>query len=370
LPSARPAAAGAAAAGPAFEALIRPAPAAGPAAVLAGRGTGQLQEDIVQCGPAQPDVADADLCPAQLRGRLLHQLEPVPRGRKGEPVRALVRLRITAAHPGEHRLRPVTLPHAGQFHLQDLAADAVLELVPGSLRDHLPAVDDGDPVGQLISFLQVLGGQQERCPLAPQLAHDGPDLVAAARIQARGRLVEEQHPRAGQQARGDVEPAPHPAGVGPGRPVSRLRQVEPLQQLAGAAAGLLAGQLEQAAEHLEVLPPGQELVDRRELPRQAEQLADGGRLAYDVVAKDLRPARIRRQQRGQNANQRGLARSIRAQQAKHHPSGNLEPRTIQRHGRPEALDHALDPHRRHGRSKPVHSSTVEATERRRGSACD
>src|SRR5262245_18880589 len=29
----------------------------GPAAVLAGRGAGQLQEDIVQGGPAQPDVA-------------------------------------------------------------------------------------------------------------------------------------------------------------------------------------------------------------------------------------------------------------------------------------------------------------------------
>src|ERR1019366_5353360 len=40
--------------------------------------------------------------------------------------------------------------------------------------------DDGDPVGQLIGFLQVLGGQQERCPLAPQLAHDCPDLTAAA----------------------------------------------------------------------------------------------------------------------------------------------------------------------------------------------
>ena len=274
-------------------------------------------------------------------------------GPGGEPVRALVRLRIAAAHPGEHRLRPVTLPRAGQFHLQDLAADAVLELVPGSLRDHLPPVDDRDPVGQLIGFLQVLGGQQQRRPLAPQLAHDGPDLVAAARIQARGRLVEEQHLRARQQARRDVELAAHAAGVGPGRPVSRLRQVEPLEQLAGAAAGLLAGQLEQAAEHLQVLAPGQQLVDRRELPRQADQLADSGRLPRDVAAEDLRPARIRRQQRGQDADQRGLARPVRAEQAKHHPRWDLEPGTIQRHGRPEALDHPLDPHRRHRRTTSV-----------------
>ena len=331
-----------------------PGRGAGCAAVLAGRGPGQLQEHIVQRGPAQPDVADADLGPAQPRGRLLHQREPVARGREGEPVRALIGLGITAADPGEQRLGPVTLPRAGQFHLQDLAADAVLELVPGSLRDHLPAVDDRDPVGQLIGFLQVLGGQQQRGPLALQLPHDGPDLVAAARIQARGRLVEEQHLRARQQARRDVEPAPHPAGVSPRRPVRRRRQFEPLQQLTGPAPGLLPGQVEQAAEHLQVLPPGQQLIDRRELPRQADQLTDRSSLTHHVVTENLRPARIRRQQRGQNPDQRGLARPVRAQQAKHHPRRNLQPGTIQRHTRPETLDHTLDPHRRHRRSTSAH----------------
>src|SRR6266545_5544396 len=69
--------------------------------IFNARGTGQLQEDIIERGPAQPDVADADLRPAQLGGRSLHQQEPVARGREGEAVRALVRLRLAAAHPGE-----------------------------------------------------------------------------------------------------------------------------------------------------------------------------------------------------------------------------------------------------------------------------
>ena len=102
-----------------------PGPGARRAAVLAGRGAGQLQEDIVQRGPAQPDVADADLCPAQPGGRLLHQLEPIARGREGETVRALVRLRLAAAHSGEDRLRPVTLPRAGQFDLRERLAASV-----------------------------------------------------------------------------------------------------------------------------------------------------------------------------------------------------------------------------------------------------
>jgi len=118
--------------------------------------------------------------------------------------------------------------------------------------------------------------------------------------------------------------------------------------------GLLTGQLEQTPEHLQVLAPGQQLINRRELPRQADQLTDSGRLTHHVVAEDLRPARIRRQQRGQNAHQRGLARPVRAQQAKHHPRRDLEPGTIQRHSRPETLDDTLDPHRRHRRTTSVH----------------
>jgi acetamidase/formamidase len=48
-----------------------------------------------------------------------HGVTGVARDEQGEPVRALVRLGLAAAHPGEHRQRPVTLPRAGQFYLQD-----------------------------------------------------------------------------------------------------------------------------------------------------------------------------------------------------------------------------------------------------------
>jgi hypothetical protein len=52
--------------------VVFPRPGASSAAFLDRCSAGQLQEDIVQRGPAQSDVADADLCPAQLRGRLLY----------------------------------------------------------------------------------------------------------------------------------------------------------------------------------------------------------------------------------------------------------------------------------------------------------
>ena len=72
-----------------------------------------------------------------------------------------------------------------------------LSSLPVPFGDHPPVVDHRDPVGELVGLLQVLGGQQDRRALAPQLAHDRPDLVAAARVEAGGRLVQEEHPRAG-----------------------------------------------------------------------------------------------------------------------------------------------------------------------------
>ncbi len=59
---------------------------------------------------------------------------------------------------------------------------------------------------------------------------------AAARVEAGGRLVEEQHRRAGDERGGEVEPAAHAARVGPHEPAGGVGQVEALQQLVGARA--------------------------------------------------------------------------------------------------------------------------------------
>ena len=45
--------------------------------------------------------------------------------------------------------------------LDALTADLALELVRGAPGDDLAVVDHGDGVGQLVGFLQVLGGQQQ-----------------------------------------------------------------------------------------------------------------------------------------------------------------------------------------------------------------
>jgi hypothetical protein len=83
-------------------------------------------------------------------------------------------------------------------------------------------IDDRDLVRELVGFLEVLRRQQDRRALAAQVADDLPDLVPTSRIETRGRLVEEEHARLGEQAGGEVESTSHPARVGLRRPLGRV----------------------------------------------------------------------------------------------------------------------------------------------------
>src|SRR5438445_3109965 len=102
-------------------------------------------------------------------------------------------------------------------------------------------VYDGDPVRELVRLLEILGSQQQRRSLADELAHGRPNLVAAAGIEPSCRLVEEQNARPGKQARGEIKPSAHPAGVGPCRAVGRVGELELRQQLVSPLARLRLG---------------------------------------------------------------------------------------------------------------------------------
>jgi hypothetical protein len=71
-------------------------------------------------------------------------------------------------------------------------------------------VDDGDPVGELVGLLQVLGGQQHGGTALDQVADQRPQVAAAGRVQPGGGLVQEQHLGPADQAGGQVEAPAHP----------------------------------------------------------------------------------------------------------------------------------------------------------------
>ncbi len=103
-----------------------------------------------------------------------------------------------------------TVAGIGDVNLHANAADLVLELVGGAVRDHAAGVDHGDPVGEPVGLVEVLGGQQHGRALADQALDGLPEVEPAARVEARGRLVEEDHRRSGDERRGEVEAARMP----------------------------------------------------------------------------------------------------------------------------------------------------------------
>ncbi len=130
-------------------------------------------------------------------------------GGQDQPVRPLILLRGTAADTKQRSLRLVALLNVGQLDLEDLAADAVFQLVASAFRNHATVIDDSDLVRELIRFFEVLGRQQDCRARAAQVAHDLPDLVATPRIETRGGLVEEEHTRLCKHAGCEIKPPPH-----------------------------------------------------------------------------------------------------------------------------------------------------------------
>jgi hypothetical protein len=119
--------------------------------------------------------------------------------------------------------------------------------------------------------------------------------LAAGRVDAGGGFVEEQHLRPANQAGGEVDAAAHAAGVGLDLPVGRVVEVDVLQHLLGAGVGVAAGQAVEAADHGDVLPAGEVVVDGGELPGQADELTDRRRVAGDVVPGHSSRAGVRPQ---------------------------------------------------------------------------
>ena len=99
----------------------------------------------------------------------------------------------------------------GEVEPDVAAGDAALQLGGGSFGDDPALVEHRDPVGQLVRLVEVLGGEQDGDPGRGELADDLPHGATAARVQAGGGLVEEDHPGLADQGHRQVEPSSHPA---------------------------------------------------------------------------------------------------------------------------------------------------------------
>ena len=187
-------------------------------------------------------------------------------------------------------------------------------------------------------------------PCATRASITSQSADPAARVEPGGRLVEEQHRRPGDERGGEVEPAAHAARVGLDQPVAGLGEVEALEQLGRALARRLAAEVVEPADHLQVLEPGQVLVDGGVLAGEPDLRAQLGGVGDHVEPGDPRAAAGRRQQRGQDPDRGRLAGAVRAEQAEHGAGLDLQVDPAERLDVPVGLPQPLDLDRQLGAS--------------------
>ena len=136
-----------------------------------------------------------------------------------------------------------------------------LELTRSALGDLPAVIDDGDPPGKGVRFVEVLGRQHDGRTFSDEVADRVPHLAAIPGVETGRRLIEEDQCGSGDQAGREIEAAAHATGELGDRAVSGLREVELCEQVVGDAVGLLGRQSLQAAEHPQVLAPRQVLVN-------------------------------------------------------------------------------------------------------------
>ena len=175
------------------------------------------------------------------------------------------------------------------------------------------------------------------------------------RVEARRRLVEEQHRRPVDERGREVEPPAHPAGVGPHRPVGGLDEVESLEQLRGPRPrSSPARQVHEPADQAQVLAAGEVAVDRRVLAGEPDRAPHRVRL---VRRRRGRAPSARPPSGGssvvEHPDRGGLAGAVRAEQAEDRAGRHLEVDAGQRDDVAEPFDQPLDSDRRLGHARYV-----------------
>jgi hypothetical protein len=262
-------------------------------------------EDVVQRWVVQLQPLDGEAGLLQRAGHLRH-----PGGSTPKPYRdVLVGVGDRVPELSELHLCGLSV-RRGQRDSKRRLTDLGLQLTRGAFRHDASTVDDGDARAELVGFLHVLRGQEDRRPGCVQLSYLLPQRGAGVGIEARGGLVEEHHLGLVHQGEGQVEPSLHPSRVRghtpvrcpgqadrvkkPRRPLSTFGGIDPVQD------GL----------EMEQLASAHQRVERRLLEGHADRSPNRVGLGGHVVARHPGSSRGRLQQGGEHAHRGRLPGAV------------------------------------------------------------
>ena len=197
-------------------------------------------------------------------------------------------------------------------------------------RDHVAFGVNRQAIAALGLFHQVGGDQHGDVFFVAQNLQVLPEVATRARIEAGGRLVEQQNRRMMQQSLGQFETALHAAGKVLGFFFRAIGESDAGEHLGHARLQCAAAQSVDVANQHQVFFGGELDVDALFLEDHADLVADSAGVLGDIASHDERASAGRNHQRRENAKRRGLAAAVGAQQAKNFRRTNFERHARQR----------------------------------------
>ena len=249
---------------------------------------------------------------APLRRRRGRQLRPVGRLRRPRPLAQHV-LRVGGRRgelggPVPVRVAFEVLEHLGPASLAEVAES----FLGRAVESDPPAGDEDQQPVTGVQVVDAVRDDDDRPAVMGQVPHLFHDRFVQARVETRGRLVEEQQRRLGQQLLRDVDPLELPAGQPVRARLGVLGQAELAHHLIDPAVplgGLGVGGKAELGRVLQRPARGQLGVQDALLRDQADAVAELVVVRIQVAVVVEHGAGVRGTHSGQRAEQRGLTRA-------------------------------------------------------------
>ncbi len=194
-----------------------------------------------------------------------------------------------------------------------------------------------------------MGGEHHRRSLVGEALHVAPEVAAQLDVHAGGGLVEEEHRRPVHERLGDEQAPLHSprerARVG----VALLPEAQVAQELLDAR--LVEPHAEVAGLELERLLDGEEGIEVDLLRHQPHRSAREAVVAHHVVAEHFHRALAGERRAGHQADERGLACAVRAQEREDLAAVDVEVEVIEGGESAVALGRAAQANRFHHLNK-------------------
>ena len=248
-------------------------------------------------------------------------------GSSGPDVRALAE-GLHVRHARDRCEKLGRRPRRVGDHFEDLPAQRVLEALGPIDRQHAPLVQQHDPRAPL-GLVQVRRGHDDREATREELGQQLPELAARHGIDARGRLVEQEHLRLVDERAGQGELLLHATREPIGAPRAKRRQLGHVQET--IARGLIAPDAVDFGEEPDVLVDREIAVEREPLRQVADIAGDGAVRSHGIVAEDRHAPSIRMQSGRTRGGSTSSCRPRRGRSCRTSPPAR--PRTTRRRAR-------------------------------------